>query len=38
MHHKGYDVYVSLVTPFKDMREDFKKQMKGEVKRVLCLL
>ena len=32
LHNKGYEVYVSLVTPFKDMREDFKSQMKGELK------
>jgi len=31
LHNKGYEVYVSLVTPFKDMREDFKSQMKGHV-------
>ena len=32
MHHKSYDVYVSLVTPFIDMREDFKQLMKSEIK------
>jgi adenylylsulfate kinase-like enzyme len=32
MHNKGYDVYVSLVTPYKDMREDFKALLNSEVK------
>jgi adenylylsulfate kinase len=27
LHHKGYTVVVSLVSPFRDQREDFKTEM-----------
>lgn len=26
LHRKGYTVFVSLVSPYKDLREDFKKE------------
>jgi len=32
LHEKGYDVYVSLVTPFRDMRENFKSKLNSEIK------
>lgn len=27
LHHKGYTVIVSLVSPYREQREDFKKEM-----------
>lgn len=32
MNNKGYDVYVSLISPYIDLREDFKEIMKGDLK------
>jgi adenylylsulfate kinase-like enzyme len=27
LHHKGYNVFVSLVSPYKDQRESFKEKL-----------
>ena len=31
LHHKGYTVIVSLVSPYKEQREEFKKEMGDNV-------
>jgi adenylylsulfate kinase len=31
IHSQGYDVIVSLVSPYKEMRDQFKKEMNGEL-------
>lgn len=31
LHINGYDVVVSLVTPYKDLREEFKKKLDGSI-------
>lgn len=32
MHNRGYDVYVSLISPYIDLREEFKDIMKSDLK------
>lgn len=34
LHHKGYTVVVSLVSPFRDQREDFKTEMGDNLKEI----
>ena len=34
MHHKGYNVIVSLVSPYKNLRDWFKETMKEDIKEV----
>ena len=31
INHKGMDVIVSLISPFRDQREEFKKEMENEL-------
>jgi len=32
LHHKGYTVIVSLVSPYRDQREEFKNEMADNLK------
>jgi len=34
LHHKGYTVIVSLVSPFRDQREEFKLEMGENIKEI----
>ena len=34
LHHKGYTVVVSLVSPFRDQRESFKAEMSDNLKEI----
>ena len=34
LHHKGYTVVVSLVSPFRDQRESFKLEMGDNIKEI----
>lgn len=34
LHLKGFDVVVSLVSPYRELREDFKKELGNEVKEL----
>ena len=34
LHHKGYTVIVSLVSPYRDQREQFKSEMGENIKEV----
>jgi adenylylsulfate kinase len=34
LHHKGYTVIVSLVSPYRDQREDFKTEMGENIKEI----
>ncbi len=34
LHHKGYTVVVSLVSPFRDQREEFKTEMGNNLKEI----
>ena len=34
LHHKGYTVIVSLVSPYRDQREEFKLEMGDNLKEI----
>lgn len=34
LHHKGYTIVVSLVSPFRDQRESFKSEMGENIKEI----
>lgn len=34
LHHQGFNVIVCLVSPYKDLRDEFKEQMGSEIKEI----